>query len=96
MRRLTKSTTPSRTSCRSTTAMYLSCSSPVWRARGHHWWKAFWEQCGSKARLPLLGAAGLANEQRPFSTRRMALDLPASKLMTEAAKAEVSRHQSPA
>ena len=58
---------------------------------GHHWWKAFWEQCGSKVRPSLLGPLAWQRAAAVFNAK-MALDLPASKLMTEAAKAEVS-HQ---
>jgi len=56
---------------------------------GHHWWKAFWEQCGSKARPSLLGPLAWQRAAAVFNAK-MALDLPASKLMTEAAKAEVA------
>ena len=57
---------------------------------GHHWWKAFWEQCGSKARPSLLGPLAWQRAAAVFNAK-MALDLPASKLMTEAARAEVSQ-----
>jgi hypothetical protein len=56
---------------------------------GHHWWKAFWEQCGSKARPSLLGPLAWQRAAAVFNAK-MALDLPASKLMTEAARAETN------
>ena len=54
---------------------------------GHHWWKAFWEQCGAKARPSLLGPLAWQRAAAVFNAK-MALDLPASKLMAEAARAE--------
>lgn len=55
---------------------------------GHHWFKAFWEACGAKARPSLIGPLAWQRAAAVFNAR-MGFDFHAARLAAEAARAEV-------